>query len=182
MGRIARIFRAWNRRCTSGMAAVEFAMIAPVFFLLLMAIVETGMVYFAETTLENGVETAGRMIRTGQVQAGNMTQTAFRQAICDNIDSFMSCDSSKLSIDIRAFSNFGTASYPPAFDADGKVNPALNAYQPGTSCQVVLVRAFYAWDLFTPLFSNYFANLGHSRRLLTASIAFRNEPYGITPC
>lgn len=182
MGRIVKTFHAWNRRRASGMAAVEFAMIAPVFFLLMMAIVETGMVYFAETTLTNGVETAGRMIRTGQVQSGNMTQAAFRQVVCDNIDTFMSCDSAKLYIDIRAFSGFSTAAYPATFDADGHVNPALNAYQPGTSCQVVLVRAFYAWDLFTPLFANYFANLGHTKRLLTASIAFRNEPYGITPC
>jgi Flp pilus assembly protein TadG len=161
---------------------VEFALIAPVFFLLLMAIVETGMVFFAASTLEHGMETAARMIRTGQVQAGGTTQTAFRQVVCDNINAFMSCDDSKLHIDVRAFSNFSGSSYPDPLDDEGNLNSGLDTYQPGSSCQVVLVRGFYEWSLFTPIFANYFANMGNRKRLLTASVAFRNEPYGVTPC
>jgi Flp pilus assembly protein TadG len=147
-----------------------------------MAIVETGMVYFANSALANGMENAARLIRTGQVQASGMSQAAFRQIVCDDISSFMSCDSSKLYIDIRAFSNFAGASYPAPIDGGGNLNANLNSYQVGSSCQVVLARAFYTWRLFTPFFSQYFANLGNHKRLLSASIAFRNEPYGVTPC
>ena len=182
MGRMAKSFRTWNRRRAGGHAAIEFALIAPVFFMILMAIVETGMVYFANSTLEDGMETAARMIRTGQVQSANMSQADFRQIICARINTFMSCDPSKLHIDVRAFSNFTTSAYPPPLDADGNINPNLDSYQIGGSCQVVLVRAFYTWPLFTPFFSQYFANMGNSTRLLSASIAFRNEPFGLTPC
>lgn len=182
MGRFREKFRRWNLRRAEGHAAVEFALIAPVFFVLLMAIVETGMVYFAESTLENGIETAARMIRTGQVQSGNMTQTQFRQIVCDNIITFMSCDASKLQIDVRAFAGFGGSSYPAALDTNGNLRSDLNAYQPGAACQVVLVRAFYKWTLFTPIFAQYFSNLSDGDRLLAATVAFRNEPYGATPC
>ena len=178
--RIGNSFHAWNRRRASGNAAIEFALIAPVFFLLLMAIVETGMVFFAGATLENGVETAARMIRTGQATA--LTQSQFRQTICNNINTFMACDASTLYIDVRAFSGFGGSSYPTALDANGNLNPNLNSYQTGTACQVVLVRAFYTWSLFTPGFAQYFANMGGTVRLITSSVAFRNEPYGSTPC
>jgi len=180
MERIENSFRAWNRRRASGNAAIEFALIAPVFFLLLMAIVETGMVYFAGATLENGLETAARMIRTGR--ASGVTQSQFRQTICDNINTFMSCDASYLYIDVRAFNGFSGASYPAALDANGNLNPNLNSYQLGGACKVVLVRAFYTWTLFTPGFAQYFANMGNNTRLITSSVAFRNEPYGTAPC
>jgi Flp pilus assembly protein TadG len=182
MGRIRRAVRIWNRHRAEGHSAIEFALIAPVFFMLLMGIVETGMVFFASSTLENGMETAARMIRTGQVQASGMAQTAFRQVVCDNIDAFMSCDASKLHIDVRAFTSFGSSSYPPALDANGNLNSNLDTFAPGTACQVVLVRAFYEWRLFTPFFAQYYANMGNSKRLISASVAFRNEPYGVTPC
>jgi hypothetical protein len=39
------------------------------------------------------------------------------------------------------------------------------------------MRAFYTWQLFTPLFGNYFANMANNQRLLSASVAFKNEPY-----
>ena len=182
MGQFREKFRRWNRRRAEGHAAIEFALIAPVFFMLLMAIIETGMVYFAESALENGVEIAARMIRTGQVQAGNMTQTQFRQVVCDNVNVLLSCDSSKLQLDVRAFSGFGGASYPSALDSGGHLKSDLNAYNPGGSCQVVLVRAFYKWTLFTPIFAAYFSNMAGDDRLLTSAVAFRNEPYGATPC
>ena len=61
-------FRRLGKRGNSGSAAVEFALIAPVFFLLLFAIFETGMLFFADMTLENGVAVTARLIRTGQAQ------------------------------------------------------------------------------------------------------------------
>jgi Flp pilus assembly protein TadG len=182
MGRLVKSFRIWNCRASDGSAAIEFALIAPVFFMLLMAIIETGLVFFAENTLANGMETAARMIRTGQVQSGGTSQTQFRQIVCDKIDSFMSCDSAHLHIDVRAFSSFGSSGYPDPIDDDGNLNTNLDTFQPGTSCQIVLVRGFYTWQLFTPFFANYFANLGSDTRLLSASVAFRNEPYGANPC
>jgi Flp pilus assembly protein TadG len=182
MGRIRKVVRVWNGHRAEGTSAIEFALIAPVFFALLMAIVETGMVFFAASTLEHGMETAARMIRTGQVQASGMSQTAFRQVVCDNIDAFMSCDASKLHIDVRAFTTFAGSSYQDPLDDDGNLNANLDNFTPGSSCQVVLVRAFYEWRLFTPGFAQYYANMGNDKRLLSASVAFRNEPYGSTPC
>ena len=36
----------------SGSAAIEFAMVAPIFFLLIFAIIETGVLYFSQATLQ----------------------------------------------------------------------------------------------------------------------------------
>ena len=72
-----------GKRANSGSAMAEFALIAPIFFLMSFAILETGMMFFANMTLENAVAVTGRLIRTGQAQSGNVSQSQFRTAICD---------------------------------------------------------------------------------------------------
>jgi Flp pilus assembly protein TadG len=179
------VLSIFSRRTNSGSAAVEFAMVAPVFLLLTFAILETSMVFFADMILDNGVMTTGRLIRTGQAQNASMTQTQFRDALCDQVKIMLSCDPTKLLIDVRSFTNFANSAYPPALDGAGNLNPNLNAYQPGASSEaagsnpIVLVRVLYKWQLYTPLFAQYFENMGtgSGTRLIGFSVAFKNEPF-----
>lgn len=157
-------------------------MIAPVFLTLMFATFEVGLAFYADLVLSNGVSTAARLIRTGQAQNSNMSAAQFRTALCAKISYLLSCDASKLLIDVRSFSNFGSAAFPQALDAAGNVNPALNSYQTGGSGQaggnaIVLVRAFYKWKMNTPLLGAYFSNAQNNTRLLSTSVAFRNEPF-----
>ena len=61
---ILRRFRR-NRR---GSAAVEFALVAPIFFALLFAIIELAMVFFASQVLETVTQDSRALIMTGQAQ------------------------------------------------------------------------------------------------------------------
>src|SRR5262245_61374441 len=92
-------------RAQKGVAAVEFAIIAIPFFLLLYAVIDTGLVFFAQSTLENGVATAARQIKTGQAQTSNMSQTQFRTLICNQIKMLLKCDA-RLGVDVRRFTSF----------------------------------------------------------------------------
>jgi Flp pilus assembly protein TadG len=171
-----------GRRARAGSAAIEFAMIAPLFFLMLFATLETGLAYFANMTLQNAVQQTARVIRTGQASKQNMTQAQFRQKVCDQVKVLLSCDGEKLYIDVRSFGSFGGAAYPAPLDAQQNMNGGLDSFDLGDSSAnggqaIVLFRAFYKWQLFTPMFGQYFANMSGNQRLLTASIAFRNEPY-----
>jgi Flp pilus assembly protein TadG len=180
MAAMIRRIKTWRRhlkrRSISGSAAMEFALIAPVFFAIFFAILETGLVFFANAVLQNGMQDAARLIRTGQAQ-GTMDATAFRTYVCGKVSSLLSCDASKLYIDVRSFTNFSSAAYPTAINANGTLNTTLNSYQLGKAGDVVLVRGFYTWPLFTPVFSAYFSNLSGNVRLISASAAFRNEPF-----
>jgi Flp pilus assembly protein TadG len=178
------VYSIFRKRENSGAAAAEFAMIAPIFLLVTFAILETSMVFFANMILDNAVMDSGRLIRTGQAQNGNMTQADFRSAVCDQVKIMLSCDPDKLLVDVRSFANFSASAFPPALDAAGNLNPNLNAYQPGGSSDVagssiVLVRVFYKWQLYTPLFAQYFENMGKGSgmRLIAFSTAFKNEPF-----
>ena len=50
-------------------------------------------------------------------------------------------------------------------------------YSPGGPGDIVVVRLFYQWPLFVTGLGYNIANLAGSKRLLTATSAFRNEPY-----
>lgn len=48
------------RKNTDGVMAVEFALILPVFVVMLFGTMEAGHILFAKSTIQQGVETAGR--------------------------------------------------------------------------------------------------------------------------
>jgi Flp pilus assembly protein TadG len=73
------------RRSQQGATAVEFALIAPAFLAMLIAVLQTCVFVFAQQTLQNAAVQAGRLIMTGQVQNGNVTQSQFLNSICPMI-------------------------------------------------------------------------------------------------
>ena len=92
--------RRWRKGARSGSAGVEFAFIAPVFFVLLMGTMEVGIMYFSQFVLQNATTDAARLIRTGQVASGNMSQSQFRTQICNEIGPLLSCNAN-LQIDVE---------------------------------------------------------------------------------
>lgn len=163
-------------RARSGSAALEFAMIAPVLFLLLMGTIEAGILFIGKFTLQNAINESARLIRTGQVADGEITQAQFRQNVCDNLGPILSCDSN-LQIDVESFSGFGSLSYADPLNADGTLNTGLNNFSTGDVCSVVLVRGFYTWNVATPLLTPFMTNMSGNKFLMSAAAAFRNEPY-----
>jgi Flp pilus assembly protein TadG len=163
------------RRARNGGAAVEFALIAVPFFMMLYAVFDIALIFFASTTLENGIAAAARQIRTGQAQASNMTQVQFRTLVCSQISMLLACDA-RLGLDVRKYSGFNAAKTPPAaLDSNGNLN-ANFTYDPGNSGDVIVVRAYYVWPVLMPT-DTAFVNMAGGKRLLQASIAFRNEPF-----
>ncbi len=171
----AMLFFGRFRRAKKGSAAVEFAMLAIPFFLLLYAVIDTSLVYFASSTLENGVAIAARRIRTGQAQAASMTQQQFRTLICNQISVLLACDA-RLGIDVRKFNSFTSVVLPAALDANGNLTGNYQ-FNMGVAGDIIVVRAFYAWPVLTPNFGQTLVNMNGNARLLTAAMAFKNEPF-----
>jgi len=169
------LFLSRFKREKGGVAAIEFVMVALPFFLLLYAIFDVALIFFASTTLENGLVAAARQIRTGQAQAANMTAAQFRTLVCNEISMLLGCDA-RLGLDVRKYSGFSNVQFPAALDDSGNMTGNLT-FDPGTAGDVVVVRAFYTWPMLTPTVGMQFANMAGGHRLLEATIAFRNEPF-----
>jgi Flp pilus assembly protein TadG len=160
----------------AGSAALEFAFVAPIFFLLLMGTLEVGIMFVGSFILQNATADAARQIRTGQVALGNVSQAQFRQLVCAKMPALLQCDS-HLQIDVQTFANFGSVALPNPVRADGTLDPSLNNWAPGSVCSIVLVRSFYTWDVATPFLTPFLVNMANNQHLLSAAAAFRNEPY-----
>ena len=161
-----------NRR---GSAAVEFALVAPVFFALLFAILETGIVFFAGQVLESVTQDSARTILTGQVQTAAVTQSAFKTSVCARINVLFDC-ANGIYIDVQSYSAFASVNITAPIDGSGNFIPPNN-YNPGGPGDIVVVRMFYQWPLIVTGLGYNIANLGNNKRLLTATAAFKNEPY-----
>jgi Flp pilus assembly protein TadG len=167
------------RRCRSGSAAIEFAVIAPVLALFLFGIIETGVIFFAQSTLQNAADDAARLVRTGQAQSQGMTRSQYVAQICSEMSGLVSgatC-AANLQVDMESFSDFSSASYNNVLNQNGSLNNGQMEYLTGSACDVVLVRAFYPWTIMTPLMAPLLQNMPNGQYLLAAAEAFRNEPY-----
>jgi Flp pilus assembly protein TadG len=162
--------------------AVEFALVAAPFLAILVALIQTFLLYFAQSQLENAVRASARQILTGQVQSqdASLTQTqavaAFHQTVCNNAVSIFTCTG--LMVDVRVASQWSSADASmPTITYDGSGN-VTNAWQftPGNAGDIVVVRVMYLWPVFFGPIAFNLANQANGSRLIMASAAFQNEP------
>ncbi|MBS0531441.1 MAG: pilus assembly protein [Proteobacteria bacterium] len=170
--KVVRRFRGSQR----GSAAVEFALVAPLFFALLFAIIETGLMFFASQSLETALQDSARMIMTGQAQIANYDKAGFKQnVVCKNVSILFDCTNG-IFVDVTSYSTFSSISLSDPITSGNFVDNTQ--YNPGGPGNIVVVRLFYQWPIFVTALGYNIANLSGGKRLLSATAAFKNEPYG----
>jgi Flp pilus assembly protein TadG len=162
------------RRHRRGSAAVEFALVAPVFFALLFAIVEVALMFFATQVLETVTQTSARYILTGQAQSASLTQGQFKTYVCSQIPALFTCANVK--VNVQSYPSFGSISNSSVFDGNGNFVGAQN-YCPGNAGDIVFVSLSYQWPLFVTGLGFNMSNPGTTKRWLNATAAFQNEPF-----
>jgi Flp pilus assembly protein TadG len=183
---MARLRRARRKYADSehGATAVEFAMVAGPFFLVLGVIIETGLMMFTEYALQSAVQDTGRLIRTGQAQNSGFSATTFKNAICDTAGVLIDCQNkvtvyvnhsaqtfAQLSALVPSFLTIGptvsNTTYPVTFSC-------------GAPLQPVAVVATYDW-YFSMVGMSYLGNvMSNSARRLVGFAIFLNEPFNAT--
>jgi Flp pilus assembly protein TadG len=162
-------------RNEKGTTAIEFSFVAIPFFGLMFAILEIGITFFAEQTLDTAVQMSARLIRTGIAQEQNFDSTTFKNSICDRVGIVFDCG--KLKIDVRTISTFDSSNPPPPLDEDGNLNDENFMYDDGHGGDIVLVRAYYEWPSTMKLVYFSLANTGNGSYLMSSAAAFKNEPF-----
>lgn len=163
-------------RSEEGATAVEFALVATPFVALLIAILQTMVVFFAQRVLDEVVSEASRVIQTGQAQASNLTQSGFTNLVCQKATILFTCGNFMINVQSSSgFSSATTATPTLTFDAGGNVTNAWN-YQMGNPGDIVVVQVMYQWPVvFGPL-GFTLSNLSNGNRLLVSSNVFKREP------
>lgn len=166
-------------RNTRGVTAVEFAMVAPVFFMALGVVIEVGIMLFAEYVLQASVQDAARQIRTGQAQSAGASAAAFKTQICENAKAIIRCDGVRVYVRSAAsFAALKTAT--PSYINIGQTyggGAETTSYDCGGPSKPVAVIATYDWDIVMP-FLGMFGNVDNDEKRRIAGFAmFQNEPF-----
>jgi Flp pilus assembly protein TadG len=171
-----------------GATLIEFALIAPAFIALLLAIIETSLVFFGQEALETAAELAGRQLMTGQVQqsttagviplttVSNNTAAHFKSIACQQLYAFMSC--SNLLVDVQTYASFSAVSTAtPTITYDASGNATNLQYNTGASGSIVVVRLMYNWSLPSGPLNFTVNDPGSNKKLLIATTVMKTEPY-----
>jgi Flp pilus assembly protein TadG len=178
-------------RAERGATAVEFGLICLPVMVMIFGVIELALVFLVSATLETAVETASRTIRTGAFQQGaTPTKAAFKTMVCDKMSWLGAGCADNLYVEARTFANFGAvaanAPVPPVTFVDEDENDDHaddTCWATGQPTDIVLVRTYYRWKLFTPMLNAALENMGggSGMRLISTTTAFRNEPYSDDP-
>lgn len=190
--RLARLFRSRD-----GAAAIEFAILAIPYFMIIFATIETFVAYWGEQVVANAVNTMSRDLRTGQITFGldrdsDMTEVEFRQKFCSEISVLMKCSATEatkpeqLYLDVRSFTTF--ANIPkniPRVSSDkyADIDPSSFKFSPGGPNSINILRAYYRWKVITDLIRPYITSIRPADGsmptdfLIVETTAFMNENY-----
>ncbi|KEA04853.1 TadE/TadG family type IV pilus assembly protein [Rhizobium rhizogenes] len=179
-------------RARDGAAAIEFALLAIPYFMIIFAILETFVAFIAEQVVSNAVDTVSRQIRTGQITAANTTGQQFRQAFCNEISVLIACSAAELAtptnlyLDVKSYSTFAdmpTTIPRASSDPYSDLNTTGFSFAPGGTGTINMVRAYYRWQIIVDLLRPYLTNIHPSdgsmpsTYLIVATGAFQNENY-----
>jgi Flp pilus assembly protein TadG len=174
-------------RSRDGAAAIEFALLAIPYFLIVFAIIETFVAYTGEQLIGNAVDTMARQMRTGEIK-NDTKESDFRAKFCEEISILIQCsggDSDRLILDVRSFSTYADipTTIPRVGGASFGALAATNAYQPGGSGTINMLRAYYRWEIITDLVRPYISNIRPAdgslpkEFLIVATATYKNEDY-----
>lgn len=160
-----------------GTVAIEFALIAPIFLTLLIATVETALIFFAQQTLQTAATQSARQIMTGQAQAAQTTAAQFKQSVCSQLTNLFDCANLVVTVqNYTSFSALNAATPLKNAALTGGLNSLPASFDPGVGGDIEVVQLFYPWPVVSAPIDLGLANV-NGTHLLIGTAAFRNEPF-----
>lgn len=161
-------------------------MVAAPFFMMICGIIELSLIFMFSVSLENATSALARKIRTGELQGtGTATLASAKTELCKNLGWLSSECGTKLKLDVRKFSTLAGTNNQGAWITNKAWNGA-ECFRMGGPSDIILVRAYYEWDLIAPGFNQALEKLDGGKTVIGATATFRNEPYGAStasaPC
>lgn len=167
-----------------GVTAVEFAIVGGPFFLLIFAIIESSLLFFANQYLETVVDDVTRLYRTGQI-SDISTAPKLKEEMCRRIKGLFNCN--RIFINLDTADKFIDLPPPPTannsanINTDGDFEPEERFDPDICPKQVVQFTASYEW----PIYANYAAPLIseglNDNALISVTAVVRTEDFDPLP-
>tara|TARA_B100001123_G_scaffold212471_2_gene239944 strand:+ start:2684 stop:3268 length:585 start_codon:yes stop_codon:yes gene_type:complete len=185
------------RRCDDGSAVIEFAIVAPLLFYIMLAIVEFGLLTFSMVVVESATNSSARYIRTGYnpgASAGLSLQDFVREDIKERTSGLINADRVFITTDLtstydelapdKCLANPNNPNPPTCPGVFEELNgqpgyqggtPALD---PGGPNDIIKIQTYYRWSPLTG-FQYLFFEQGDDdpEDIIIRSVTFiKNEP------
>ena len=164
-----------NRR---GTVAIEFALIALPFFLLIFAIIEVSLSFTAQQVMSNAADDIARQLRTGEITAAAISApNRLKQTICGRL--FMpAAGCPDLFVDLQTYTTFANVPRTLPLTTAGDVDVSQLRVTPGGASTINQLRIFYRWPILTDLMKHRIESVdGQGKIMLFSTATWRNEPY-----
>lgn len=165
-------------------SAVEFAIVAPVFLMLMFSTFEVAWFYFVNASLDSATINVARYIRTGQAQLAGYAAQAdrdrfFADEVCPRLAFLVDCDA-RVTIEIQTFPSFAAlaadTSTVTCRDDDPTVVNSI-PYDPGSDNSIVRIRMCLIYDTLNPAIGLSLAKNAAGQRRVMSTYILRVEPY-----
>lgn len=127
-----------------GTSIVEFALIVPVFCLVLFAAIQIGIIMVLQNALEAAAREAARYGITGQAASGLSRDESIKQRVLSVLSSYSGNIINPVHVTITV------TAYPNLSNLESNTQAVNNTF--GISGQAVLYTISYPWDTLFPLF------------------------------
>lgn len=168
-----RLFRSFIKD-RKGSAAIEFAILALPFMVIIFAIIEIAIMFFVDSGLDAALHKTVRQVRVGTAKTGAWTITEFKNSICSELSYSFSC-AANLKVRATVITNMSSVSKTSPI-VNGVYNVTEN-FNIGDSGDYVLVQAFITWDPVLKLYTFAGGRVNDGRYVLGAAELFKNEPF-----
>lgn len=181
--------RFWHTQ--EGVTAIEFAILAPVLFLLLFGIVEFAVIMLVTNIMENATSISSRLGKTGYVEATLSREETIRQSVINRAGNLI--DPLNLTITSKYYEQFdqigdaepwndvnhnGIAEVGEYTDINGNgqydADMGLAGY--GNAEDIVVYTVRYPWHVLTPIMRELIGD-AQGEFPITAHAVVKNEPY-----
>jgi len=153
---------------------MEYALLAPVFFMLVAGLIEFVLYEYKAYALNHVVYEAARNLQTGEVQKSADMATAFHDEVCAQAGGMIDCEA--IVFDVRSFDRLADVTFPPVtFDEDG--NPVNFVFEPGGPKKYSVVRASIHHRFITPFLSELMGMGPDLPAIVNSYSIVRNEPW-----
>ncbi|WP_192250118.1 TadE/TadG family type IV pilus assembly protein [Mesorhizobium silamurunense] len=171
-----------------GSTALEFAMLAIPFALLVFAILESCISFAGQEVMANATDDIARQLRTGQLRKANVTEDSIKKLICDRLEIMVATNcpgsgsNASLLVDLREYPTFADAAAAGFNIQSGEIvltgtSSTTFTVSPGLAESRNMLRVFYKWPVITDFLAKQMANLKDGRTLHFASVTWQNEPF-----
>lgn len=157
-----------------GSAAIEFAILALPFFVVIFAIAEIAVMFFVDSGLDAALNKTVRSVRVGVAKSGNWDSVKFKQVLCGNLTFSFGC-SSKLKVRATVITNM--ASISKLDPITGGSLAVAEDFNLGGSSSYVLVQAYLPWDPVFQLYTISAGRLSDGSYVLGSAELIKNEPF-----